>query len=63
MPPAACHFPGGMRDAHTTKRASQIGNKTAPVIVVKPIFEVMEAREIFAGAFAVAITIHLDVVQ
>jgi len=63
VPPAACHFPGRMRHAHATKRASQISDQTAPVIVVKPIFQVMEAREIFAGAFGVAITIHLDVMQ
>src|SRR5439155_15905512 len=52
-----------MRYAHTTKRAGQIGNQTASVIVVEPIFEVMETREIFAGAFGVAITINLDVAQ
>ena len=37
--------------------------EAAPVIIVKPIFEIMEAREIFAGAFGVAITINLDVTQ
>src|SRR5205823_10072743 len=52
-----------MRYAHTTKRAGQIANQTASVIVVEPIFEVMEAREIFAGAFGVSITINLDVTQ
>src|SRR5437773_12540951 len=52
-----------MRYAHTTKRAGQIANQTASVIVAEPSLEVMETREIFAGAFGVAITINLDVAQ
>ena len=52
-----------MRHTFAAELRRQIFNQTAPVVIRQPIFQVMQTRKIFAGAFAAAITIHLDVMQ
>ena len=52
-----------MRHAHAAESARQIFDKTAPIIIRQPVFEIMEPRKIFARALTSTITIQLDVVQ
>src|ERR1043166_3248804 len=52
-----------MRYRATAQVPSQIVDQTAPGIGVEPIFQKMQARQITAGADAVAITIQLDVTE
>ena len=61
MPPALRHFARRMGNSAAAQAAREVFNQTAPVVIRQPIFQVMETRKIFAGAFAAAITIHLDV--
>src|SRR4029453_9078160 len=61
MPPANAHLARRMRDAATTKLARHVVNQTAAIVIVKPVFEVMQPGKIIAGALAAAISIHLDV--
>src|SRR5947209_19001188 len=61
MPQAGAHLTRGMRHAAPTEFARQIFNQTPAIIVVKPVFQIMQARKIFAGALAAAISILLDV--
>src|SRR6202521_2990733 len=63
MPPALRHFARRMGNTAAAQTAREVFNQTAPVVIRQPIFQVMETRKIFAGAFAAAITIDLDVMQ
>src|ERR1700719_4523063 len=63
MSPARGHFMRRMRHARAAKLAGQIFHKSAPVVVVEPILQIMETRKIFAGANAAAVTVDLDIMQ
>src|SRR5215468_2947411 len=63
MSPASAHLSRGMRHAAPTEVACQILDQPPAVVVVKPVFQVMQTRKIFAGALTAAISILLDVIQ
>ncbi len=63
MPPAHTHLARRVRNVRAAETARQIFHQAAPVIVVKPILQIMQPREIFAAAFAAAIPVELDVMQ
>jgi hypothetical protein len=63
MPPAKSHFLRGVIRAHSTQLAGKIFYQSASIVVREPIFKVMQAGQIFAGAVAAPITIKLDIVQ
>src|SRR6266516_6283470 len=52
-----------MRDAEAAEIARQVLYQPTTVIVVKPILQIMQTREIFASTFAAAIAVELDIVQ
>src|SRR6476620_4043671 len=63
MPPASGHFAGRMRHAASAKLTRHIANQAAAIIIVKPVFQVMQTGKIITRALAAAITVHLDVVE
>ncbi len=63
MPPTHTHLAGGMWNAAAAQTARQVLNKATTVIVVKPVFQIMQTREIFAGAFTAPIAVQFDIVQ
>src|SRR5438552_1746883 len=63
MSPASAHLTRGMRDAAATEITGEIFYQTTPTIVVKPVFQIMQTRKIFASALTAAIAILLDVRQ
>src|SRR5688572_3661741 len=63
MPPAHRHLARRVRYAHTSQAASEVFDEAAPVIVRKPILQIMEPRKVFARALASAIAIQLDVME
>src|ERR1041384_3660708 len=52
-----------MWNASSAEVARQIFDQPSPVVVVKPVLQIMKSRKIFAGTNAAAVTIHLDVMQ
>ena len=52
-----------MRDAEAAEIARQVLYQPTTVIVVKPILQIMQTREIFASTFAAAIAVEFDIVQ
>src|SRR5262249_16985921 len=63
MPPASAHLARRMWNAVTAEVASHVLYETAAVVVVQPVFQVMQAREIVACALTTAISVQLDVVK
>ena len=63
MPPASAHLTRRMWDAVPAEVASHILYQTAAIVVVQPVFQVMQAREIFACALTAAISVQLDVIK
>src|ERR1044071_1813410 len=63
MAPASGHLSRGMRNAPTAKITGHVLHQTASIVIVKPVFQVMEPRKIIAGTLTAAIAVHLDVVQ
>src|SRR6266436_857271 len=63
MSPASAHLARGVRNTAPSEIARQIFDQTAPVIIVQPVFQIVQTRKIFARAFAAAVPIHLDVMQ
>ena len=60
MPPADAHLVRGMRNTAPAKLTRQIFNQAATIIIVQPIFEVMQPLQVIAGALATAIPVHFD---
>jgi hypothetical protein len=52
-----------MWNAAPAQVTGQIFNKTPAIIIVQPVFQVMQTRKIIAGAFAAAVSIRFDVMQ
>src|SRR5882724_4757230 len=52
-----------MWNAAPAQVAGQIFNKTPAIIIVEPVFQVMQPRKIIASAFAAAVSIRFDVMQ
>src|SRR5205814_10436460 len=52
-----------MRNASSAQLARKIYNQSAPIVVVEPVFEVMQARKVIASAFTAAIAVELDVME
>src|SRR6476469_654076 len=63
MPPASAHLARGMGNALPAEIAGEIVHQTSSIVVVEPIFQIMQTREIVAGAFAPAVPIQFDVMQ
>src|SRR5437867_12339970 len=63
MPPASAHLTRRMWDGASAEVASQILYQTAAIVVVQPVFQVMQAREIFACALTAAISAQLEVIN
>ena len=63
MPPACAHLARGMRDTLSAEIAGKIFHQPSAIVVVEPVFQVMQTREIIAGAFAAAVPIQFDVMQ
>src|SRR5207245_10494247 len=63
MPPASAHLARRMWDAAPAEVASQILYQTAAIVVAQPVFQVMQAREIFACALTAAISVQIDVIK
>src|SRR5262249_42739118 len=63
MPPASAHLARRMWDAAPAEVASHVLYQTAAIVVVQPIFQVVQAREIFACALTAAIPVQLDVIK
>ena len=61
--PANAHLASRMWDAAPAKLARHIFHQTAAIIIVKPVFQVMQPGKIIARALAAAIPVHFDVVQ
>ncbi len=52
-----------MGDADAAEGACHVADEAAPVVIVKPVLEVMEAGEVLACAVAAAIAVELYVVK
>ena len=63
MSPADAHLAGGMGNAAPAKLPRHVVHQTAPIVIVKPVFQIMQPRKIIAGALTAAIPVHFDVVQ
>src|SRR6266511_2700598 len=63
MSPAGAHLPRRTWDASSAKLAVQIFYTASPIIIVQPVFQIMQTRKIIAGAFSAAVSVQLDVVQ
>src|ERR1017187_8046930 len=63
MSPSDRHFTGRMRHAAATEFRCATAGRAAPIVARQPVFQIMEARKIFARALAGAITVGLDVMQ
>jgi len=48
-----------MRNAYSAELAREVDDQSAPIVVEQPVFEVMQARKIFAGAFTAAVAVEL----
>src|ERR1043166_1736659 len=52
-----------MGHARSAQLARDIGDETALIVVVQPVFEVVQSRQIFSSANAPAIAVQFDVMQ
>ena len=63
MTPRDRHFTRGVRDALAAKLGRQVFYQTALVVVVQPVLQIMQTREIFPGADPAAVPIDFDVMK
>src|SRR5215469_9875233 len=58
MPPASAHLARGMRDTAPAKLTSHIVNQTATIVIVKPVFQIMQPGKVIARALSAAIPVQ-----
>src|SRR5205085_9274252 len=63
MPPADAHLARGMQNTATAELPRHIFHQATAIVIVKPVFEIMQPRKVIAGALSAAIAIRFDVIQ